>query len=227
MKPLFTCVLLLGLAAPAFAIDKADCEKRIRSLTVKFDALQSNPEKRVPPEMLGKAQGIVLIDRTKAGFVFAFAGGGGVAMVKDAKSGNWSPPAFMRANEASLGLQVGGQQSFIVVLLMNTNAIKSLTDSDFHWGGEASGTAGDNSAKVDGTVPSEPQKAMLIYSDSTGLYGGVAVKGGDLAPDYDANAAYYSQSLSPREILFENKAKPTEATTTLAQKITQACKPAK
>jgi len=224
MKLLITSLLLLGLAASARAIDKADLDKRIRTLTAKFETMQAKPDKRIPAENLRKAQGIILLDRTKAGFLFAFEGGGGLAMVKDAKSGRWSAPAFMRANEASLGLQIGGQQSFVVILLMNTNATRALTDSNVNFGGEASGTAGNSSGKAEGTVPSDTQQVVLVYSDSAGLYGGVSVKGGDLSPDAEANVAYYGQSLTPKEILFDQKVKPSDTATALAQQISQFSK---
>ena len=224
MRFLIVVLLLLGLAAPVRGIDKAALEKRIRTITTKFDVLQSKPDKRIPAEKLSKAEGIVFLDRTKAGFLFAFEGGGGVAMLKDAKSGQWSAPTFMRANEASLGLQIGGQQSFVVILLMNTNAVRALTDSSFKFGGEASGTAGNTSGKAEGTVSDVDQALMLFYSDAKGLYGGAAVKGGDLSPDTEANVAYYGEYVTPKEILYDKKVKPSESAKTLAQKIVQFSK---
>jgi SH3 domain-containing YSC84-like protein 1 len=219
MKYLVIVLLLLGMAAPTRAVDKADLDKFIRRITTKLEAMQAKPDKRIPAESLRNAKGIVLLDRTKAGFVFAFEGGGGLAMVKDAKSGSWSAPAFMRANEASLGLQIGGQQSFVVMLLMNTNATRALTDSNVNFGGEASGTAGNAAGKADGTIPADTGQVVMVYSDSTGFYGGVSVKGGDLSPDTDANVAYYGQSLTPKEILFDQKVKPSDTATALAQQI--------
>jgi len=224
MRILITGFLLLGLGVSAQAIDKAGVEKRIRTITAKFEAMQAKPDKRVAAENLRKAKGIILLDRTKAGFIFAFQGGGGLAMVKDAKSGRWSSPAFLTANEASLGFQIGGQQSFVVILLMNTNATHALTDSNINFGGEASGTAGNASGKAEGNVTDDGTQLMLVYTDATGLYGGAAIKGGALSPDTEANVAYYGQSLTPKEILFDKKGKPTEAATTLAQKITQSSK---
>jgi SH3 domain-containing YSC84-like protein 1 len=221
MRFLITVLLLLGLAAPARAIDKADLDKRIRTLTTKFQIMQAKPDKRIPAENLRKARGVILLDRTKAGFIFAFESGGGLAMVKDAKSESWSAPAFMRANEASLGLQIGGQQSFVVILLMNTNATHAVADSTINFGGEASGTAGNAAGKADGTVPTDTGQVVMVYSDSSGLYGGVSIKGGDLSPDVDANVAYYGQSLTPKEILFEQKVKPSDTATALAQQINQ------
>jgi lipid-binding SYLF domain-containing protein len=224
MRLLITGLFLLGLAVSAQAIDKAELDKRIRRMTTKFETMQAKPDKRIPAESLRKAKGVILLDRTKAGFIFAFQGGGGLAMVKDAKSGHWSLPAFMRADEASLGFQIGGQQSFVVILLMNTNAVHALTDSKVDFGGEASGTAGNSSGKAEGNATDDGTQQTLVYTDATGLYGGAAIKGGAVSPDPEANVAYYGQSLTSKEILFEKKGKPTEAATALAQKLTQSSK---
>jgi lipid-binding SYLF domain-containing protein len=205
MKTLVTCCVLLGLATSVFAIDKPELDKRVRKLTAKFDALQSKSDKRIPAETLKKAKGIVLMDRTKAGFIFAYQGGNGVALVRD-KSGNWGSPGFMKATEASLGFQIGGQQSFIVVLLMTTNAVGMLTDHEFTFGGEASGTAGQSSTKAEGVMSTSDQP-VVIYSDTEGLYGGAAIKGGAFSPDGDANLAYYEESYTMSEILVEKKPK--------------------
>jgi lipid-binding SYLF domain-containing protein len=212
------------MGGSALALDQAELGKRIRTLTIKFEEIQAKPDKRIPAENLRKAQGIILLDRTKAGFIFAYQGGAGLAMVKDAKSGNWSSPSFLTANEASLGFQIGGQQSFIAVLLMNTNATRALSESSFNFGGEASGTAGNTSGKAEGTLTDDQKQLMLVYSDSTGLYGGAAIKGGVLSSDTEANIAYYGESLTPKQILFVRKGTPREAATSLMQKITQASK---
>ena len=80
MKTLTLGLLLLGLATSALALDKADLDHRIRKLTAKFESMQSNPEKRVPADVLRQAKGVILLDRTKAGFIFAYQGGSGVAL---------------------------------------------------------------------------------------------------------------------------------------------------
>jgi lipid-binding SYLF domain-containing protein len=87
MKQIIVGVLLLGLAWTSTAGDQSEWDNRIRKLTSKFEAMQSKSDKAIPAETLKKAQGIILLDRTKAGFIFAFQGGGGAAIVKDAKNG--------------------------------------------------------------------------------------------------------------------------------------------
>ena len=222
MRLLIIGLLVLGVAIPAHAIDKAGLDKRIRTLTTKFEVLQAKPDKRIPAENLRKALGIVLLDRIKGGLVFAYEGGGGLVMVKDATTGHWSPPAFLRFNEASMGFQIGGKQSFEVVLLMNTNAIHAMTESNSNFGGEASGTAGNSGAKAEGSFTDKGVMRTLVYTDASGLYGGAAFKGGNLSPDTEANVTYYGQSLTPREILFDQKGTPSEAAASLVQVIDQS-----
>jgi lipid-binding SYLF domain-containing protein len=223
MKTIALGLILLGFVGSTLAVEKAELDNRIRMLTAKFDALQQKPDKRILAEHLRKAQGIVLLDRTKAGFVFAFQGGGGVALVRDSKSERWSPAAFLGAHEASLGFQIGGEQSFFVILFMNTNATHLLIEPNIKFGGEARGTAGDSSTGAEGIVsPTEP--SVLVYDDRKGLYGGAAIKGGAIAPDDEANRVYYAQFLTMKDILFHKKAQPTDAATELAAKVTEYSK---
>src|SRR5438105_9055379 len=114
MKRFFTACLFLAFTWSVLGVDRADLDYRLRRLTLKFDAMQARADKRIPAKNLRQAQGIVLLERTKAGFLFAYQGGNGAAMVRDPKSGQWGAPAFVKANEASLGFQIGGQQSFII-----------------------------------------------------------------------------------------------------------------
>ena len=222
MKKLFISLFALVLVLSAGAADRSELDNRIRKLTAKFEALQDNADKRIPAATLRQARGIILLDRTKAGFIFAFQGGGGVALVKDAKSDQWSPAAFLTATEASLGFQIGGQKSFMVILLMNTNATRFLTDAEINFAGEARGTAGSSSAGAEGSISA--QRPVLVYDDRHGLYGGASLKGGAISPNDDANTAYYGQYAPVKAILFEKKFKPTEVTTELVAKINKAAK---
>jgi lipid-binding SYLF domain-containing protein len=216
-------VLLVGLALPAIAGDtKADLDKRLRLLSAKFEELQAKPDKAVPTNNLQKANGIVLLYRVKGGLVVGYQGGYGVAMVKDA-TGKWSAPLFMKANEGSFGAQIGGQTSFTVILLMNTNAVNMLMQPNFAFGGEASGTGGDAHVK-ESTRSTQPDQLTAVYSDVAGLYGGATVKGGSLSPDDDNNRTYYGKYLAPQEILSNSNTETDDAYQGLADKINQYTK---
>jgi lipid-binding SYLF domain-containing protein len=216
MKTTMVALVIIGLASAALAIEPAQLNDRIRQLTAKFEMLQARPDKAIPPDVLRRARGIILLDRTKAGFLFAYEGGGGVAMVRDPRTDKWSPAAFMGASDASLGLQIGGEQDFFAILLMDRDATRFLTEPNYKFGGEATGTAGQISGKESASVP---QKPVLVYDTRNGLYGGAVVKGGSITQDDKANRIYYGQYLTPQQILFEHVVPPSEAAQDLALKL--------
>jgi lipid-binding SYLF domain-containing protein len=217
MKTMLLGLILFGFVGPVLAVDRAQLDNRVRMLTAKFEALQLQPNERVPAEVLRQARGIILLDTTKAGFMFAFQGGDGLAMVKD-KWGNWSPVAFLTEKEASFGFQAGGEQNFFVILLMNTKTTRHLLKPQINIGGEAGGTAGNNSGGVDGKFNQSGQ-SIRVYADRAGFYGGMAFKGGTLSPANNDNAVYYGQSVSMRDILFDGKVQPTQAALNLVGEI--------
>ena len=178
--------------------------------------MQSRPDKSILPSLLRQARGIILLDRTKAGFLFAYQGGNGVALVRDPATQAWSPAAFVQANEASLGLQIGGEQNFYVILIMNDNVTHRLTETSVRIGGEAGGTAGDVSGGVAGNF-SGP--GFIVYADHNGLFGGAAIKGDGIDPDRDANSIYYDHFVTMGDILFGRKVQPTDAAHDLAATI--------
>ncbi|HWX21858.1 MAG TPA: lipid-binding SYLF domain-containing protein [Candidatus Binatia bacterium] len=221
MKAIIVGLAFLSVAVSVLAADKAALDSRIRDLADKFEAMQRKPDKRIRREILRQAQGIVLLDCAEGGVVLAFEGGSGVAMVKDPKSEHWSAPAFVKPTDASLGLQLGGHESLVVILFMTTNTTLLLKEPRFGFGGQACGTAGNSSAAADGALAAQAPGG-IVYSDSKGLFGSLAIKTGSLLPDLQANAAYYGQALTTRDIVFDHKASPTQSADELAQKITRA-----
>jgi lipid-binding SYLF domain-containing protein len=215
---LIAAVLVLGLAGVALAIDKNQLDTRIQKLMQRLETMQEKPDKAIPADKLKQAKGIIIMDRTKAGFIFAYMGGKGVALVRNGKTGKWGPAGFVEASEASLGAQIGGQSSLYVILMMTTNSIRMVRDSNFEFGGEASGTAGDASSGVKGTSNST-DAVVLVYDDSRGLFGGAAIKGDSINPDSDANLAYYGESYTMKQIISGEKVKTTPVVDELIKKL--------
>ncbi len=217
MKRTFTSILFLGSALTALVAGEAQqLEEKAQKILAKFDSMQ-NTDKRVPADILKKAQGIVLLDRTKGAFIVGYEGGGGIAMARDAKD-KWGPISFMSAGEGSLGFQIGGQQSFMVIVILTKDAASRLSGSVFDFGGEARGTAGDQSSGTEGKVSSD-ERPVMVYDSREGLFGGAAVKGGKTSPDDAANEKYYGKIVSTREILSGEGVKPTKAAEQFVEKI--------
>jgi lipid-binding SYLF domain-containing protein len=224
LKMLLSIAMMMLTLSSAVAADRVELDNRILKLTTKFEAMQAKPGKAIPAKLLRNAKGIVLLDRTKAGFIFGYQGGAGLAMVRDSVTQEWSAPAFYNANEGSVGFQVGGQQTFMVILLMNTNAVRSLIDHNGEFGGEAQGTAGDSSTDA-GETYREDDQAVLVYSDTKGLYGGATVKGGAISPNEKDNMRYYGEYVIAQEILFKKKVEPSETAKILAAKLEEYAGP--
>lgn len=212
---LFTLVLWV-LACSAFAETKSELDNKVRQLIARLETLQAQSGGAIPADKLQKAVGIIIMDRTKGGFVFGYEKGFGIAMVKG-KGGQWSPFSFMTSHEGSFGAQVGGKNTFAVVLLMSDSAKDRLIQSKVDFGGEATGTGGDASAAAGDTFTDATP--MLVYGTSSGLYGGATLKGGSLAADDKLNQIYYGKFYSSKDILFEGKVKPSETAMTLAKKL--------
>jgi len=218
MEALF--VSLLGgpslVQAQGFKKDPEKLDERIRRNTEYLVALQRNPQTRIPPQILSRARGIILLHQVKAGLGIGFQAGGGMASVRDPQSGAWSPPAFVSNVEGSYGFQIGGQKSDTVLLLMDDRGMELLKGGGAKIGVNVRATAGPSSAggefKVDSIL--EP---ILVYSDAGGLYAGAAIEGGGIGPADKANAVYYGFSM--REVLFEGKGHWTEAGKELIEKI--------
>lgn len=213
-------MLVLGLAATAFAETKSELDGRVRKLMEQFDSLQANTEARIPAGKLEKATGVIVMDRTKGGLVVGYEQGFGVAMVKD--KGEWSPISFMTSHEGSFGAQIGGKTTFCVILLMDDAARNRLIASKVDFGGQAAGTGGSSSGGVGERFTEEPP--ILIFGESKGLYGGAVIKGGSVDVDDKANEAYYGHFYSIKDILFDKKVPPSETATEFARKLEAAAK---
>jgi lipid-binding SYLF domain-containing protein len=216
----FLTVFVLAWAAAATAETQGELDNRVRKLMAEFESLQGNPEARIPAEKLAKAVGVIVMERTKGGFVFGYERGFGVAMVKN--KGDWSPFSFMNSNEGSFGAQIGGKTTFCVILLMNDAARDRLINPKVDFGGEAGGTGGTDSGGVGDNFTEGPP--VLVFGESKGLYGGATIKGGNVAADEKANQEYYGQYYSAKDILFDKKVKSSETAVEFAKKLDAAAK---
>ena len=207
-----------GLVTTALAQSRSELDDRVRKLMAQFDSLQANTEARIPAEKLEKAHGVIVMERTKGGFIFGYEQGFGVAMVKN--ENDWSPFSFVSSHEGSFGAQIGGKSTFCVILLMNEAARDRLANPKVNFGGEAAGTGGASSGGVGDDFSEEPP--VLIFGESKGLYGGAVVKGGSVSSNDKANRKYYGQFYSAKDILIDRKVEVSGTATDFAKKLGEA-----
>jgi lipid-binding SYLF domain-containing protein len=173
---------------------------RIRRSAERLIEMQKEPGKRIPSDLLARARGIIILHKFKAGLVVGGEAGNGVALVRNKMTGLWSAPAFISSAEGSYGLQIGAQESTIVLLLMNETGLKPLLGGSVDIGVDVAATAGpfDEGAKIDTTTIKDP---ILVYSSAGGLFAGAAFKGGGILPAQKNNDLFYGRPMN--DILFD------------------------
>jgi len=200
--------------APLFAADKKTNE-RLDASAVLFSEVMGAPDRSIPQGLLDKAHCIVLVpSMKKAAFVVGGEYGHGYALCRAQGGTGWGPPAAIRIEGGSFGLQIGGAATDVILLVMNEKGMQHLSSSKFTLGGEATAAAGpvgrDTTAQTDATMTAE----ILSWSRSKGLFAGISLNGATLRNDIDENQGMYGQRWSSKDILGSG-AKPPDAASKL------------
>jgi len=206
--PLIIAGILAALvmtASPALAAPKKhNLERRIRLSSEYFEVVMQEPGGGIPSHLLRTAHGIIILRQLKFGIGIGVKGGAGIVMVRKGSGHSWSPPAFLKAGEGSIGFQLGAQSMDTVYLLMDNEGMQLLTKPKFRIGVDAEASAGPHDAGAEAKLSAGTP--ILVYSNAAGLYAGAAFEGGFLLPDNKANAVYYDiPGITMHDILFKNK----------------------
>src|SRR5678815_480112 len=197
--------LLALLALQAVAQEKE--EDRVEKAGTVISEIMNIPD-NVPQDVIDKADCVVVLPSVLK-FAFGIGGsyGRGVMTCRGGKTfhGPWSAPTMMALEGGSFGLQLGGQATDFVLLLMSPKSASNILSSKVKLGGDVSAAAGpvgrNASAETDASLRAE----ILSYSRARGLFAGISLAGSTLRPDNDANKKLYGKEVSAKDIVF-NKA---------------------
>ncbi len=202
LRLLLTLALACVMVAPLQAgpKERQKLQRRIIELARYFEAIMEDQYRAVPATILRKSHGIILLRQVKAGFI---RNSGGLALVKDAESGEWSAPAFVEADSSGWKVSMGGQINDTIFVIMTEEGLKILSNDNFQLGTDATAAAGPT-----GNIPEAatlPEVDILVYGEMAGLFAGEAFEGGGLGPDDKSNATFYNDPFaSMRSILFRD-----------------------
>lgn len=208
MKPVSYIFVACGLGAASLLAGEAETRRLADSATVLREVM-GIPEKGIPQGLFDKAACAVIIPgMKKGGFIFAGQYGRGFASCRMPSGKGWSAPSAMRIEGGSFGLQIGGQEADIILLVMNRAGMMRLTSSKFTLGGDASVAAGPvgrtSTAQTDITMRAE----ILSWSRSRGIFGGISLQGATLRPDRSVDEILYGKEIEPKRILEGGVAAP-------------------
>ena len=223
-KSVYFLSLGLLLSLPLFAQDKE--EDRVENAGKVMQEILKAPD-GIPQSVLDKADCVVVLPS-----VLKFAIGIGGSYGRGAMTcrggstfqGHWGAPTMMALEGGSFGLQLGGNATDFILLLMSPRSAQNILVSKVKIGGDATAAAGPvgrtASAETDVTLRAE----ILSYSRARGLFAGISLAGSTLRPDNDANKKLYGKEISAKDIVF-NKAVPAPASAKLLLATLQKASP--
>ncbi len=203
MKSIFVTALAFTplLITPLLAMDK-DSEKRLNESAAVFSEVMATPDKGIPQEMLENAHCIVIVPGLKtAAFVVGGKYGKGYLSCRNKGNVGWSAPATVRIEGGSVGFQIGGSETDLIMLVMNERGADKLLSSKFTLGAEGSVAAGPVGRTATAQTDAQMHAEILSWSRSQGLFAGLALEGATLRQDQDDNVTLYGKKLDNREIV--------------------------
>ena len=203
IRSLLLTSLLFSLSLRLFgAIGDAERERLKESGQVMKEILDVPDD--VPKGLLNKAECVIVLPSVKKVAVgIGGSYGRGVMTCRGGENfdGPWSTPSMMESTGGNVGLQIGGQATDFVILVMNPRGARNMMNSKLKLGVDASVAAGPKGRDASAATTASMQAEMLSYSRSRGVFGGVSLEGATLKPDGGANENLYGKKVSAKDII--------------------------
>jgi lipid-binding SYLF domain-containing protein len=189
----------VACAVPAFAGRVSSAQDRVNDASRVVRQMKRNPSLAA---VLHGAKGVFIIPHYgKGGFIVGGQGGGGVVLAKH--DGAWSSPAFYSISGGSIGAQAGGEGGAVAMILMTPKAVSRFESSSGGW--SLNGNAGLTVVKWSGKTQTNTSRGdVILWTNTSGLYGGLTASLTHISPDTKMDRAYYHRPVSSREILAGN-----------------------
>jgi lipid-binding SYLF domain-containing protein len=197
---------LAPLAAGSSPDDAKEVDRMQNAGTVIQEILDIPDD--IPQDTLDKARCVIVLPSVlKAAFIAGGSYGRGVMVCRTGKdfAGPWGAPAMYALEGGSFGLQIGGEATDFVILVMNNRGVESLLHSKVKLGGDASIAAGPKGRTAEADTDAYMRSEMLSYSRARGVFAGISLEGSTLRPDENANHQVYGGDASAAKIITESK----------------------
>ena len=158
----------------------------------------------LPQDLLDKAECVIIFPSVlKGAFVFGGSYGRGAMTCRTGEhfTGPWGAPTMMALEGGSFGLQLGGQATDFVLLVMNPRGAKAILHSKVRLGADASAAAGPKGRTAEGATDATLRAEILSYSRNRGLFAGLSLEGSTTRPDNAANEKLYGKKIEAEDIV--------------------------
>ncbi|MFB3778565.1 MAG: lipid-binding SYLF domain-containing protein [Bryobacteraceae bacterium] len=191
---------------------QSETAKRLDAAAVVFSEVMATPDKAIPQQLLDKASCVVVVPGLKKGaFIVGAKYGKGFLSCRKRGGTGWTAPGSVRIEGGSFGLQIGGSETDVIMLVMNERGAQRLLSSKFTLGGDASVAAGPVGRTATAQTDAYMTAEILSWSRSRGVFAGIALNGATLRQDLDDNRELYGKTLENKEIVDREVAAPKAA----------------
>ena len=217
-----TMAAALGIT-PLLAADNEPA-KRLNDAAVVFSEIMATPDKGIPQELLEKAHCIVIVpDLKTAAFVVGGKYGKGYMSCRNTVGTSWSAPGTVRIEGGSVGFQIGGSSTDLIMLVMSERGADKLLSSKFTLGAEGSVAAGPVGRTATAQTDVQMRADILSWSRSQGVFAGLALEGATLRQDLDDIGLFAGRPLRPDELTAVLARGPTICHCGRSEAIRSAC----
>src|SRR5256885_1769202 len=198
MRMILTATLAI---VPLLAKD-SESVKRLDEAAAVFSEVMATPDKGIPQDLLANAHCIVIVPGLKtAAFLVGGKYGKGYVSCRNKSGSGWSAPGTVRIEGGSVGFQIGGSTTDLIMLVMSERGADKLLSSKFTLGAEGSVAGGPVGRPATAQPDAQMHAEILSWSRSQGLFAGLALEGATLRQDLDDNGALYGRKMENREIV--------------------------
>src|SRR2546423_3043776 len=205
-------ILAATLAIVPLLAKDSEGVKRLNEAATVFSEVMATPDKGIPQEMLANAHCIVIVPSLKtAAFLVGGKFGKGYVSCRNKGGIGWSAPGTVRIEGGSVGFQIGGSTTDLIMLVMNERGADKLLSSKFTLGAEGWVAAGPVGRTATAQTDAQMHAEILSWSRSQGLFAGLALEGATLRQDLDENGKLYGRKLENRQIVTTSVRVPRRA----------------
>ena len=199
-------LLTFGLSVQAKAAGSLDQQQLISDSGFTLQRLATSEKLKVARILLERARAVMIFPQLVKGALFVGGEGGSGILLARNPDGTWSYPAFYTLGSVSFGLQIGGQTSEAVLIIMNDKALTALMDDQVKLGADLSAAAGPVGSGIEASATTSLGEDIYTYSTNKGLFVGASLEGAVIARREDWNGEFYGGTTSPDAIVLNGQA---------------------
>ena len=210
-------IIVAAMALMPLLAKDSEPAKRLEEAAAVFSEVMATPDRSIPQDLLANAHCIVIVPELKtAAFVFGGKYGKGYLSCRSKSGTGWSAPGTVRIEGGSVGFQIGGSSTDLIMLVMSERGADKLLSSKFTLGVEGSVAAGPVGRTATAQTDAQMHADILSWSRSQGLFAGLALEGATLRQDLDDNGTLYGKKLENRDIVTKGVRAPKAAARLIA-----------